>query len=896
MNKTLKSIFCMVLLSALALSLVLPVMAAEETEPAEPAKSITINSMEDFIQFSKDCVRDVYSQDLTVFLETDLDFSGMEFQAVPTFSGTFLGQRHIIKGIKLETEGSYQGIFRYLTKTARVENLTVFAEITPEGSSNRAGGIAGSNAGLIKNCGFKGSVSGTESIGGIAGVNEVSGIIEDCMVSGTIRGAHFAGGLAGENFGVIRKCKNLAAINTKEDDNKIEKVSFDPEFLLGKEAVQTVTDLGGIAGTTTGVIRDCTNHGNVGYPHMGYNLGGICGSQKGYVTGCKNRGKIQGRKEIGGIAGQQEPVVQIDYTEDTLQILRRQLATTSALADRASANIKSNTANLSADLSNLHNQAQTAIEAVTNLIPSGGEWPDADTIHAAHNTLASSVGSMEGSIGNINQSAQSVIGTAAGDIRAINNSINAISHTLDTAAEHLGGTITDISDQDTPEDITGKIQDCHNAGSVFGDLNVGGIIGAAAWENDLQPDDDYTVTGNRSMNFDSRLRAVILECSNSGRIEAKKRYAGGIAGNLTLGLIKNCQNTGEVQTENADYVGGIAGTSLGFIRDSNAKCKLKGHSYIGGIAGSASIVSGCRSTVMIEDGAERLGSVLGKDLPNRTDTDTPITGNYYLPLADHLGAIDGIDYYGIADSLKKNEFLALPDLSSIFFSASMTFQYPDGSTQKLTVPLGDVVPESRIPAPPRKEGYYGKWDQLEDLDLNHMFFDVTLEADYIPTSTVLESDVKNKDGKPVLLAEGIFGTQKTVELQKNEQFPEDRETAESWLLPDFGTDEDTVIHLAVPAEVEADCAKVLVLNEADQWVSAEAQLDGSYLILTVKPGDQAVSVYESHVKQISTLTILCAGAALVIFLIVLLILRRKRIKRKQKKAEAMKQAKDSENE
>ena len=51
----------------------------------------------------------------------------------------------------------------------------------------------------------------------------------------------------------------------------------------------TVTDdvkqemTGGIAGVSSGIIRDCTNSEKVGYSHIGYKVGGIVGLQTGAV-------------------------------------------------------------------------------------------------------------------------------------------------------------------------------------------------------------------------------------------------------------------------------------------------------------------------------------------------------------------------------------------------------------------------------------------------------------------------------------------------------------------------------------------------------------------------------------------------------------------------------------
>ena len=111
----------------------------------------------------------------------------------------------------------------------------------------------------------------------------------------------------GNNLGVIRSCNNRSAVNTTAEENqvKLSDISFDT--ITGSESVSTVTDIGGIAGTSSGVIRQSKNRGNVGYQHMGYNVGGIAGTQTGYLYKCENFAQVYGRKEVGGIVGQMEP-------------------------------------------------------------------------------------------------------------------------------------------------------------------------------------------------------------------------------------------------------------------------------------------------------------------------------------------------------------------------------------------------------------------------------------------------------------------------------------------------------------------------------------------------------------------------------------------------------------
>ena len=93
-----------------------------------------------------------------------------------------------------------------------MQNLTIEGEVSPSGTQNKVGGLAGENYGSIESCRFSGLVSGGEAVGGIAGYNE--GTVTDCTVSGVIRGTRYTGGIAGQNAGTLLRCENGAAVNT----------------------------------------------------------------------------------------------------------------------------------------------------------------------------------------------------------------------------------------------------------------------------------------------------------------------------------------------------------------------------------------------------------------------------------------------------------------------------------------------------------------------------------------------------------------------------------------------------------------------------------------------------------------------------------------------------------
>lgn len=128
-----------------------------------------------FVQFSKQCTRDTWSRGITVELTADLDLSDQAITPVPIFQGTFHGNGHTISGLSLETKGSKMGLFRTLSASAVVEDLTVEGTLCPQGSANQAGLLAGENFGTVRRCTVWGSVTGQEAIGGLVGYNGESG-------------------------------------------------------------------------------------------------------------------------------------------------------------------------------------------------------------------------------------------------------------------------------------------------------------------------------------------------------------------------------------------------------------------------------------------------------------------------------------------------------------------------------------------------------------------------------------------------------------------------------------------------------------------------------------------------------------------------------------------------
>ena len=896
MRNLLKRISALLLCLLLVLSL--PVTAlAEEAQDSEEGTTLRIARRQQFLDFAENCRLDSYSRNLSVILLTDIDLTGVDFSGIPIFCGNFDGNGHTVSGLSITRDGSNMGLFRYVDASGVIQNLTVSGAVTPDGSRSAVGGIAGHNAGKIQNCFFDGTVSGSDDVGGIAGINAITGIIDGCHSKGVITGDHRVGGVVGNNLGVVRSCNNRSGVNTTAEENQIKLSDISLETITGSESVSAVTDIGGIAGTSSGVIRQSKNRGNVGYQHMGYNVGGIAGTQTGYLYKCENFAQVYGRKEVGGIVGQMEPTTFIEYTEDTMQLLQSQLGTVSNLTGQAFSTIQDGNSDMGVQVDDLYNSLVDAKDALDTLLPNGDDPypPDRDTIDAAINNANSSLAAAGSSLYAIMDSVNNTADSLSRIMRSIAGQISAMSATVGSASQNLGGTIEDISDRDTAEILSGKVEKCTNSGAVLGDLNAGGVVGAIAYENRLDPENDLQIGGDNSMNFDTQLRAVILGCENSGSVTAKRQNVGGIVGWMALGLTKDCLSTGSIDAEDANYVGGVAGRSDGYIRRCSAKSAITGNAYVGGIAGEGLTVTDCRSMVQLT-GSEKAGAILGfkgehsgflkseSDDTDETEEDT-VTGNYYLTVGSDIGAIDGVSYADSAQPLEHDEFVELEGLDPIFKVISVRFVYDDGMMHTVTLAPGEALSPDSIPKLPEKAGYVGRWDGLADADLSDIRFDVSFPAVYTAEWETVQSEPLGESKLPTLLAQGQFSDNAPIQLTQMTKGPapgvhDKFLEGYAFTLP-TGT-ADTLRYLP---ETEQKNVRVIVKGADGSWREVSHTQDGSYLVFAIEDGDESFCLIGSMKKSVSRLPIIGAGGAAVVVLLVVILLVHHRRKKKAVKSE-----------
>lgn len=852
---------------------VMPFTVAEAS-----GRTVSINTVQELMTLAENCQLDSYSAGLTVKLESDIELSGYDFQGIPIFCGIFEGQGHTVSGLEIKAEGSYQGFFRYLTATAQVKNLKLTGRVVPGGSRSSVGILVGQNAGLISNCSVAAEINGADNVGGIAGENLVSGIIEDCAFSGSITGNHFIGGMAGNNLGVIRRCVNHGEINITAQQNAVALTEITLDSIMGTEAVNTVTDVGGIAGISQGYIHDCLNYGPVGYELMGYNIGGIAGSQMGYILNCKNYADIAGRKEVGGIVGQMEPTAFVTFERDALQILESQVEELTNTIGGIGAGAQALGGTVSGHVGQMMLEAQSTQQALWAVL-SGGI--NEDSFIAAQNVLSGSLTNLQMSMQSMVNGVGNAIGAISGSISAMSAQVEQMRATLGNIKDAVGGTMRDVSDNDSPDIYLGKVELCENHGNVRGDMNIGGITGAIAFENDLDFAEDIELGDNSSLNFVSEIRAVILYCQNSSDISVRHNRAGGIVGMTRFGLVKDCGSIGEIKGESADYIGGIAGESDSFIRSCNAKGRLTGTEYVGGIAGEGATVSDCRSMVSIK-GHERTGAILGYGVQETDDNGQPkLWGNVYLSLEKDHGGIDGISYSGVAHALSNKDFFALDSLSDIFRRVELSFIQENGDISVVTIESGSRIAPEVVPPINEKPGYLSHWEGLEDVAYD---YDSSFHAAYTPLSATLESLQRNENGLPLLLAEGRFQPGSSLELipmDVNFHLADhEKLVAVFGYRSSDGGRADTLRYRIEEPDMQL---KAFALDGSGQWKPTGCDIMGSYAVVDMPEDGSSVALIRVG-TPLWIYAAAVAGGSATLLLVMLISGLKKRKKRKKIKA------------
>lgn len=416
--RTLRRLTALVLAAVFVWAAALPALA--EGEEAAQSDTIYINSTSDLVSFAQRCAVDSWSKGKTVVLQEDLSLKDVDWEPIPSFSGTFRGNSHELRDLELEGSYSPAGLFAVVEKGAVIESLSVQGWVAPGGEKGTVGGIAGVNKGTITNCQFSGAVEGGTEVGGITGRNDDTGVLDRCTSRSIITGKSCTGGVAGQNSGSITSCTNVGAVNADYQDTTLNLDGLSADVLAYLEqkvdssaeplSSNAPTDTGGIAGRSSGMILSSSNAGTVGYEHLGYNVGGIVGRTDGFVSGCINQGRVYGRKDVGGIAGQAEPYLELDLSQSTLEKLRTELDKLHDVVDGSADEMDNSSSIVSNNLNALQAQMNTAISAARQLQEQGSDYMDtvADEVDRTGVLVSDTLGQMEPVLDSTEQAMQQV--------------------------------------------------------------------------------------------------------------------------------------------------------------------------------------------------------------------------------------------------------------------------------------------------------------------------------------------------------------------------------------------------------------------------------------------------------------------------------------------------------
>ncbi len=575
----------------------------------------TINTVEE--------LKAIANTNKAYILGSDIDLSSeSNWTPIEGFTGTLSGGGYSIYNLTISSVNDENlGLFGTLQGT--VENLTIEnAQITSRGDIGKAGIVAGTNAGVIKNVIVTGSVVATyyDNVGGLVG-NNANGIMVNCENQAFVLGNNNVGGIAGY-------------MSVNGDNNADENVN--------SGEVEGNTNVGGVFGYLTSEPVKTNNDFTYA------------------IAQNENNNSVKGKNNVGGIIGNIIPAGEYSYYYGgvgyfTISVFTNNAEVT-AIGDCVGGII-----GCAERLREITVSENNADVTGSNFVGGYVGKSSGTTIRIAENNsvitgkgyvggIAGYAGRIENAINNgdvISTSiivedgvSRSYVGGIAGYCTAIINSRNTTSIVVNNAGSFVGGLVGYLkvngSDQLTGNvnlgDVQGKdsvggivgyatmspvktndnfiyaISDNVNNGSTNGSSGVGGIVGS------LIGADNYSYSWSGLGYFDVSL------CENNAEIIGTGDNVGGIIGNsVRISSMTVCINNADVTGNN--YVGGYVGNASGAnIRLATNNNTVSGMGYVGGIAGIAGKVENSTNNgvinsvgVIVEDSTNMsyVGGIVG---------------------------------------------------------------------------------------------------------------------------------------------------------------------------------------------------------------------------------------------------------------------------------------------
>ena len=223
-----------------------------------------------------------------------------------------------------------------------------------------------------------------------------------------------------------------------------------------------------------------------------------------------------------------------------VRTLRGELETLTDLTERTTNDVSDTSDMVTDRISRINKYANSAETTVSDLvgqlredmtIEEFQEWLQkvGESSDAIHGDLSGIGNEMDG----LTSGLVSANKTLSADLRAVNDQLNSTMNLFLTLVDEVttgsGDVTKDVSEDTLYSAKRGKAVDCVNRGTVEGDRNVGGIVGALAIEYDYDREDDLLPSGSRTGKYTYLTRAILLDCDNYGAVTAKKSCAGSVA-------------------------------------------------------------------------------------------------------------------------------------------------------------------------------------------------------------------------------------------------------------------------------------------------------------------------------------------------------------------------------
>lgn len=244
------------------------------------------------------------------------------------FAGVFNGNGYCIRGLYINTDKRYQGLFGILTGT--IQNVEIKNSYLKGGEGT--GAIVGLNGGKVLNSRITNTeVKGKDKVGGISGICMTSAWLQNCFSDeeSVISGRDYVGGLVGyvNNNSAIIQCENEAIVSGKNyiggDIGIIFYGSMVKDVMNRSNCIIGEKYVGGIAGHSSAQLENCLSMNllDSGYIKGNEYVGGLVGLNyvMGDITSCTNKAKvIVLDNNGGGLVGLNNSSISNSYNSGTI--------------------------------------------------------------------------------------------------------------------------------------------------------------------------------------------------------------------------------------------------------------------------------------------------------------------------------------------------------------------------------------------------------------------------------------------------------------------------------------------------------------------------------------------------------------------------------------------------